>query len=122
MSEHMAGGTPAGDGGGGKTSIGLEADVAALLSYLIWIVGLIVVLTEKENQRAKFHGAQGVLLSIALVVVNVVVSFLPLGLFDGLVSLASVAVVVIVAIQAYQGKIGELPVIGAMATSWAGGK
>lgn len=122
MSEHMAGGPSAGDGGGGKTSIGLEANVAALLSYLIPIVGLIVVLTEKENQRAKFHGAQAVLLAVALAVINVVVSYLPLGLLDGLVWPASIAVAIIAAIQAYQGKLGELPVIGSMATSWAGGK
>ena len=121
MSEGMSGGAPAG-GGGGKTSIGLEANVAALLSYLIWPIGLIVVLTERENQRAKFHGAQGVLLALAVFVVNVALGFIDLPFVGNVVWLASVVVVVLVAIQAYQGKLEELPVIGPMAASWAGGK
>lgn len=52
-----------------KTSIGLEANLAALLSYLIGIIGIIILVTEKENKFVKFHAAQALLFHVLLAVI-----------------------------------------------------
>lgn len=52
-----------------KTSIGLEPNLAVLLSYLIGIIGIIILVTEKENKFVKFHAAQALLFHLLLFVV-----------------------------------------------------
>jgi len=48
----------------GKTSTGIQANMAALLSYLAgWITGLIFFLVEKENKFVRFHAMQSILAS-----------------------------------------------------------
>ncbi|WIG61065.1 MAG: hypothetical protein OJF49_003813 [Ktedonobacterales bacterium] len=54
----------------GPTSIGMEAHVAAGLSYVSMIVlgpiiPIVFFFVEKNNRFVKFHAAQGILLSIA---------------------------------------------------------
>ena len=46
----------------GKTSVGLQANVAGLLCYLVgWITGLIFFLIEKENKFVRFHALQSLI-------------------------------------------------------------
>jgi len=60
-----------------KTSIGMDGNVAALLSYLVGIIGLIVLITEKENKFAKFHALQAFLfhLSFGIIVIFALILF-----------------------------------------------
>ncbi|MGH7198005.1 MAG: DUF4870 domain-containing protein [Candidatus Omnitrophota bacterium] len=102
----------------GKTSSGIQANVAALLSYLLgFITGIIFYLIEKENKFVRFHAMQSIITFGALFVAGVVIGFLPvigLALLPVLWVL-EVVLWIILMIKAYQGELFKLPVIGDMA-------
>lgn len=70
-----------GAGTSGSTSLGLEPPIAGLLAYAFgWISGLVILLTEKQNQAVRFHAAQSIALFGGLTVLGTVisvVSFIP---------------------------------------------
>jgi uncharacterized membrane protein len=107
-----------------KSSIGLEPNLAALLSYLIPVVGLVFFFIEKENKYIRFHSLQSVLFCAALFVVNIgltVIAFVPgigpiIGLLGSLViGLGGFVFWIILMIKAYQGENYKIPVIGDIA-------
>ena len=63
----------------GKTSTGIQANVAGLLSYVLgWLTGLIFFLIEKENKFVRFHAAQSLVVFGALTVLQIAI-----GIFAG---------------------------------------
>src|SRR5678816_3093430 len=53
----------------GKSSTGLDENLAALLSYIFgWISGLIFFLMEKDSRLVRFHAMQSILLYVGIVV------------------------------------------------------
>lgn len=54
------------------TSIGMESNLAALLSYIIGIIGIILLITEKENKFVKYHALQALLFHLSFGVLIVV--------------------------------------------------
>ena len=104
----------------GKTSSGIEPRFAALLAYAFGVItGLIFFLTEKENKFVRFHAMQSICISVALFVVSVVLSFVPL--LGALVSLLGIALWIVLMVQAYKGEWFRLPVIGDFAAKQVGG-
>lgn len=101
----------------GKTSTGIQANVAALLSYLVgFISGIVFLVIEKENKFVRFHAMQSVIVSGALFVLQIVLGFIPfLVMLSPLVGLLGIALWVILMVKAYQGEIFKLPVIGDIA-------
>lgn len=101
----------------GKTSTGIQANVAALLSYLVGFVsGIIFLVIEKENKFVRFHAMQSTITSGAIFVLQIVLSFIPfLVMLSPLVGLAGLALWIILMIKAYQGETFKLPVIGDIA-------
>src|SRR6185369_15280 len=78
----------------GKSSTGLDENLAALLSYVFgWISGLIFFLIEKESRLVRFHAMQSVLLSgtaCVLLILGWVLSLLNwviIGSISGILSL-----------------------------------
>ncbi|MEF8847748.1 MAG: DUF4870 domain-containing protein [Candidatus Thermoplasmatota archaeon] len=54
-----------------KTSLGLEENVAGLLSYLIvWVSGIIFYFLEKDNKKVRFHALQSVLTFLPLTILG----------------------------------------------------
>jgi uncharacterized membrane protein len=118
----------------GPTSMGMQANVAAGLSYIVgWITGLIFFLSEKQNQFVRFHAMQSILFSAGLTVLYIVIWVLDfvfavanigilavlLGCLFWLVGLAAFVVWIILLINAFQGKKFKLPVIGDYAERYA---
>ena len=121
----------------GKSSTGLDENIAALLSYVFgWVSGLVFFLMEKDSKLVRFHAMQSILfcvviaaLCIALWIVTflfvLVGAMLPdimgslMGLLVSLIWLVfSVALLVgwiLCLVRAYQGQFFKLPVIGNMA-------
>ena len=116
-----------------KSAIGLDANVAAALGYIIGILGLVNFLIEKENKFVKFHGIQSVLYSVGIGVVFTVVwiVLLILALILGSISdvlgmlmwilntllflaffLAMLGGLIYAAYKAYQGQMFKLPIVG----------
>jgi uncharacterized membrane protein len=124
---------------GGKTALGLDANVGAMLCYLpicaiSLIYSIIVIVTDKTNKTVRFHAFQSLLLTgvyvVALFAViilgGVIVGATGSGLLGSLVGL--IYVVIIIAflglmifgcIKAYQGGSYKLPVVGDMAEKWS---
>jgi uncharacterized membrane protein len=126
---------------GGKTALGLDNNIGALVCYvgnLVCALGLIysiiVLVTDKVNKLPRFHAMQSILLSaaafviiVALEIFGTVVAVVTrsgiLGLLIWLlvmvVCLGIFVAVIFSAIKAYQGQIFKLPVIGDMADKWS---
>ncbi|MCM8823529.1 MAG: DUF4870 domain-containing protein [Candidatus Omnitrophica bacterium] len=102
----------------GKTSTGINANLAALLSYLLgFITGIIFYVIEKENKFVRFHAMQSIVVFAFLFLVSVVLGFIPFvgGVINLLVSLASFILWIILMIKAYQGEHFKLPIAGDIA-------
>ena len=107
----------------GKTSTGIQPNVAALLSYVAgWVTGLIFFLIEKDNKFVRFHAMQSMVLFGGVTVLNIVLSVVlsMLGIFGlfflfQLVWLAMLALWIILMVKAYQGEKFKLPVAGDIA-------
>jgi len=125
----------------GKSSTGLDENIAALLSYIFgWVSGLVFFLIEKDSKLVRFHAMQSILLNvcigvlaIALWIVSIVLILIAaqladvmgtvVGLLATLFWLIFSAILLIVFIlclvRAYQGKFFKLPVIGNLAEKFA---
>lgn len=131
-SEYPAGGPPSG-APGGKTSLGLDSNVGAMLCYIGNIIccagvilSVIFLVTEKENRFVKFHALQSLFLSAAAIILLIVVQilgaildivhlgFLTIGLWF-IVVFVFLLLWLLAGIKAYGGQWYKLPFIGEFA-------
>jgi uncharacterized membrane protein len=123
--------------GAAKSSTGLDANIAALLSYLFGLLsGVIFYVIEKDSKFVKFHAMQSILFNVVVAVIaiggmiilgilGVVLSSMSdaLGIIYSIIMLGFwlifMAVVFVAAIlclyKAFKGQMFKLPVIGNMA-------
>ena len=111
----------------GKTSMGLDANVAGLLSYLVGIItGILFLVLEKENRFVRFHAMQSTIVSGSLIALSIILSvfmgIIPAvaALILGLLNIASLVLWIVCMVQAFQGKLFRLPVVGDIAAKQAG--
>ena len=115
-----------------KSALGLDANVTALIGYIIGIVALVLIFIERDNRFVRFHAFQAALYWGTVVVVYFVLIFLLAFfaffsnglafLFSLLIKLFSLIVtggLIFLAIKSYQGEVIKLPVIGEMAENWS---
>ena len=143
-SPYPAGGPPSG-APGGKTSLGLDSNVGAMLCYIGNIIccagvilSIIFLVTEKENRFVKFHALQNLFLLAASFVIGMIVAVLGIVLrvVFGMADLGFIAwlliiglrflilfiflvIWIIAGIKAYGGQWYKLPFIGEFAWSIA---
>jgi uncharacterized membrane protein len=102
----------------GKTSIGMSANVEALLSYLLgFITGIIFYLIEKENKFVRFHAMQSIVTFGGLWVLSMVLMIIPVigwGIAS-LIYILEIILWIILMIKAYQGEYFKLPIAGEIA-------
>ena len=106
----------------GKTSLGLEENIASALCYAFTLLsGIIMIFVEKENKVVRFHAFQSVIafftLLVATFVLNLIFGFIPfLGfIVSTLLWLAWIGLWVLLVFKAYQGEMYLLPVVGDIA-------
>ena len=128
---------------GGKTALGLDANIGALICYLgnlVCALGLIysiiVIVTDKTNKLTRFHAFQSVLLSVASLVIILPGYFIAIALvfmnstITSLLATVIWLVIVVVclgmfvfmiisAIKAFNGEIYKIPFIGNLADQWS---
>jgi uncharacterized membrane protein len=117
------------------TSMGMDANVAAGLSYLFSIIGgLIFYFGEKQNRFVRFHAMQSILFN-AFWIVLFIVFFTVQSILYATVILSPLAIVltcltfllpfailtlwIILMVYAFQGKYVKLPVLGDYAEKYA---
>ena len=102
----------------GKTSTGIEPNVAALLSYVLgWITGLVFFMIEKDNKFVRFHAYQSIVVFGGLTVVLIALGFVPVIGWAAMpfVWIAEAILWIICMVKAFQGEKFKLPVAGDMA-------
>ncbi|HTY45044.1 MAG TPA: DUF4870 domain-containing protein [Patescibacteria group bacterium] len=114
----------------GKTSTGMQANVAGLVAYAAgWVSGLIMFLIEKDNKFVRFHALQSIIVFGALSVLGFALSlffqiFIMIHLYfmfqffvliTKLLWLVAVILWIILMVKAYQGDTFKLPVAGDIA-------
>ena len=99
-----------------KTSTGLDANVAAALSYLVgFVTGLIFLVVEKQNRFVRFHAMQSILVFAGIVVIDILLNLVPLlgALAVAFVIIPASAVLwLLLMYKAYQGEEFRLPLVG----------
>ncbi len=102
---------------------GLTDNVAAALAYL-FIPAIIFLVIEpyNKNRFVRFHCFQSLFYTLACVVVNIGLGFIPLlGIVVGmLLSLLEFVLWIVLLIKAFQGQKFKLPFIGDIAEQQAG--
>jgi uncharacterized membrane protein len=119
---------------GGKTSMGMEPNVAGLLCYVFgWITGLIFFILEKENKFVRFHAMQSIVvfgvLNIVFIILAIIMSitFSPfaygvwgvLSIINWLLGVLTFILWIVLMVQAYQGRKIKLPWAGNIAEKQA---
>lgn len=105
-----------------KSSMGLDENLAALLSYVFgFITGIIFFVIEKDSQYVKFHAMQSTLISVVLFVATFILGFIPIlgWMISLLLAPASLILWIILMIKAYKHTWFKLPVIGDIAEKQA---
>ena len=130
---------------GGKTALGLDANVGALICYLgnvVCLLGLIysivVLVTDKTNRLTRFHAFQSIFLTVAMIVIMIplyIIMFVGVFIDAGIgfpivsglmsllmlvVGLGSLIFVILAAVKGYNGEFYKIPVIGGFAEKYAG--
>ena len=122
-----------------KSAIGLDANVTALVGYIIGIIALVLIFIEKDNKFVRFHALQSVLWSVGYWVIAIIV-FTVLGIVGFGVSMVSgtlggivwgllgllafvawlpwVGGMIYGAIKSYGGEMTKLPIVGGFAEKW----
>ncbi len=102
----------------GKTSTGLEANVAGLLCYVLgWISGLVFILIEKENKFVRFHAMQSIIVFGAITVASIIFRWIPFigSILNLLLSFLALVLWIVLLVKAYQGIMYKLPWAGNLA-------
>jgi len=98
----------------GKSSTGLDENVAGFLCYLFgFITGIVFLVVEKESRFVKFHAMQSTITFLILFVILLIIGWVPiLGILMWILCLI---LWVLLMIKALQGKRYSLPIVGRMA-------
>ena len=100
----------------GSGGTGIDPKLAALLCYLLSIVGGIVFYLISKDKFVRFHAMQSIILGATYVVLSIIVIFLPvINWFSWVLPLLFLALSIILMIKSYQGEKYKLPLIGDIA-------
>jgi uncharacterized membrane protein len=128
-------------GPAGKSSTGLDENIAALLAYVFgWVSGLIFFLIEKDSKLVRFHAMQSILFNLCVGVLCFIIWILfaiiyliasqvagAMGSLVGILgtllwlvlSLGILIAWVLCLVRAYQGQYFKLPIIGNFAEKFS---
>ena len=102
----------------GKTSTGMQANLAALLSYgLGFITGIVFYVLEKDNKYVRFHAMQSIVVFGFFFVFCFVLGVIPIIGWPllSIVSIVELILWILLMVKAYQGEMFKLPIAGDIA-------
>ena len=101
----------------GKSSTGLQPNVAALLCYVAgFVTGIIFFVIEKENKFIRFHAMQSIMTFGAIFALQMACVFTIFLVFlVPILNILSLVLWIILMIKAYKGEKFKLPIVGDMA-------
>jgi len=105
----------------GKTSLGMQANLVAVLSYLLFFIsGIVFYLVEKKNKFVRFHAMQSIIVFGIFFVAHFVLSTLLIIPVVGLLIyrlflVFELVIWILLMVKAFQGELFKLPVVGDIA-------
>jgi uncharacterized membrane protein len=106
----------------GKSSTGLDENVAGFLCYLFgFITGIVFLVVEKESRFVKFHAMQSTITFLSLFVISIILGWIPIiGLLVYPLWILSLILWLLLMIKALRGERYSLPIVGKMAEEKTG--
>ena len=104
-----------------KTSLGLDENIEAALSYVFgFLSGIIFYLLEKRSKFVRFHAMQSVVVFLPFAILQRVLGVIPfLGwIISWLLGLIGFILWVVLIIKAYQGEWFKAPIAGDIAEKY----
>ena len=105
-------------GSADKQTVGLETNVASMLSYLgLWVTGIIFLVLEQKDRVVRFHAAQSIIVFAALSLAAALLAWIPaVGPFFGAaIGILTFVAWLILIIRSYQGVMVKVPIAGDIA-------
>ena len=105
----------------GKSSTGLDENMAGALCYLFWWVsGLVFAVLETQSKFVRFHALQSIYSLGAISLSTIVLNWIPIlgTLLSWAVWSIGVVLWIILMVRAYQGEMFKLPWAGNLAEAW----
>ncbi|WP_456478668.1 DUF4870 domain-containing protein [Geoglobus ahangari] len=104
-----------------KTSLGLEENVEAALSYVLgFLTGIVFYLLEKDSEFVRFHAMQSIVVFLSLAIIQKVFFLIPVfgWMVGSLIGLLSLVLWIVLIIKAYQGERYKVPIAGDFAEKY----
>jgi uncharacterized membrane protein len=105
----------------GKSSIGMDENVAAASSYsFLFLSGLFFLLIERKSKFVRFHALQGSVALFAVFAINIALAFIPgYGIFLAiLLWMLNLLLIINLFMKALSGEWYRLPVVGRWVQRW----
>jgi len=103
----------------GKSSTGLDENVAGFFCYLLgFITGIVFLVVEKESRFVKFHAKQSTITFLGLLVLMIVIGWIPV--LNILIFVFSLILWFVLMVKALRGEKYMLPVVGKLAEEKTG--
>jgi uncharacterized membrane protein len=103
----------------GKSSTGLDENVAGFFCYLLgFITGIVFLVVEKESGFVKFHARQSTITFLGLLVLMIVIGWIPV--LNILIFVLSLILWLILMVKALRGEKYRLPIVGKLAEEKTG--
>ena len=99
----------------GKTALGIDENIEALLCYVLgWITGIVFLVLEKENRFVRFHALQSLATFLPIFVILVIVGMIPfIGWFLSIIiSIFTLILWLFLMLKAFKGERYKLPWVG----------
>ena len=107
-----------------KSSLGIDANLAAVLSYVLGLLsGIAFLVLEKNNKFVRFHAMQSVLVFLLIMVINIALGVVPiLGplVVVFLIGPATVVLWLFLMYKAFKNEKFKLPILGDIAEKQIG--
>ena len=99
----------------GKSSTGLDENVAAFLSYLLgFITGFVFYWEEKKSEFVRFHALQSIITFIPVWLILLALGWVPV--LGTLLRIGAALLWVFLMVRAYSGQTFRVPFVGAIAS------
>ncbi len=97
-----------------KSSTGLDENVAAFLSYLLWFVtGFVFYWEEKKSEFVRFHALQSIITFIPVSLILLILGWVPV--IGTLAWILAGILWVFLMVRAYSGRTYKVPFVGTIA-------
>jgi uncharacterized membrane protein len=99
-----------------------QKNFSGALCYLLgWFTGLIFLFVEPNNKYIRFHAMQSIIVSVVVMVIFFVLSWLPITtwVISGVFGLLAFILWIVLMVKAYQGQMFKLPIAGDLADKWS---